>query len=302
MALAFARSADFAIDKPAGEPCPNLQQDNRCGIHHVLDVQGFRGCSVFTCFGAGQRVSAHFADRDWRVDPAARRAMVAALPIVRALHEVVRHLDEAVGFGLGGSLEMDLRRVRDEVWALAGAPAVDGDGLDANGPDRDGMESHAQGLDPDGAGRCHVGSDARAAHAIDLDGVRASANELLLSASVRQRDHLADELGARRPFRDLRGADLMGASLRGADLRCASLRGALLVGADLRRADLRGADLTGADLRDADLRGVDVRAALFLTAGQLRAARDQSGVTARPEARSRRGKGRADREGRRRAR
>ena len=33
VALTFSRSADFAIDKPAGEACPNLSADFRCGIH-----------------------------------------------------------------------------------------------------------------------------------------------------------------------------------------------------------------------------------------------------------------------------
>ena len=38
---AFAASADFAIDKPAGVPCPNLQPDSRCGIHESLRPRGF---------------------------------------------------------------------------------------------------------------------------------------------------------------------------------------------------------------------------------------------------------------------
>ena len=33
---AFSRSSDFAIDKPAGRPCPNLRSDLRCGIHEHL--------------------------------------------------------------------------------------------------------------------------------------------------------------------------------------------------------------------------------------------------------------------------
>ena len=33
VAPAFARSADFAVDKPAGTACTNLQADFRCGIH-----------------------------------------------------------------------------------------------------------------------------------------------------------------------------------------------------------------------------------------------------------------------------
>ncbi len=43
VAPAFAASADFAIDKPAGRPCPHLGDDFRCGIHEHLDQRGFHG-------------------------------------------------------------------------------------------------------------------------------------------------------------------------------------------------------------------------------------------------------------------
>lgn len=194
---------------------------------------------AYTCFGAGQRVSAQFAGVDWRTEPAAHRAMVDALPVVRALHEIVRHLAEAAGFGLGGEIDRDLRRVRDEIWAMGDVPATD-------------------------------------VVAVDVDAVRVPANALLLAASAQQRTRLSLQLSDGRPGRDLRGADLIGVRMRRVDLRCASLRGALLLGADLRGADLRGADLTGADLRGADLRGADLRHALFLTSGQLRVARGSS--------------------------
>ena len=67
VALAFTASADFAMDKEAGEPCRNLQSDFRCGIHRTLRAQGFPGCTVYDCFGAGQQVSqVTFGGRDWR--------------------------------------------------------------------------------------------------------------------------------------------------------------------------------------------------------------------------------------------
>ena len=71
VAPAFAASADFALDKPAGQPCPNLQQDLRCGIHAELRPRGFPGCTAYDCFGAGQQVSqVTFGGRDWRGAPA----------------------------------------------------------------------------------------------------------------------------------------------------------------------------------------------------------------------------------------
>ena len=52
VAPAFAASADFAIDKPAGHACPNLRNDARCGIHAGFTGRGPRrpetssGCTV----------------------------------------------------------------------------------------------------------------------------------------------------------------------------------------------------------------------------------------------------------------
>jgi len=62
---AFSASADFAIDKDAGQPCPNLRPDFRCSIHDRLRQQGLPGCAVYDCFGAGQQVAqVTFGGRD----------------------------------------------------------------------------------------------------------------------------------------------------------------------------------------------------------------------------------------------
>ena len=47
VALPFASSSDFALDKAAGEPCTHLHQDFRCAIHGQLRERGFPGCTVF---------------------------------------------------------------------------------------------------------------------------------------------------------------------------------------------------------------------------------------------------------------
>ena len=43
VAPAFTVSADFAVSKPAGRPCPHLLGDFRCGIHAGLRDRGFPG-------------------------------------------------------------------------------------------------------------------------------------------------------------------------------------------------------------------------------------------------------------------
>ena len=96
VAPAFAKSADFAIDKRAGQPCPNLKSDFGCRIHETLRPQGFPGCTSYDCFGAGQHVAqATFAGVSWRDDPDSAETMFAVFDVMRQLHELLWYLNEA---------------------------------------------------------------------------------------------------------------------------------------------------------------------------------------------------------------
>lgn len=216
VAPAFSASADFAIDKPAGRPCPNLRSDFRCGIHATLRRAGFPGCVAYDCFGAGQRVSREiFAGADWRSDTAIAGSMFASFAVVRQLHELLWYLREAIDLPAARPLRPELRTARDRTDALVGGGAG---GLGA--PD---IEDHRQEV-----------------------------NALLRRASALARASSPGPSLDRRGA-DLIGADLRAVDLRGADLRGAFLVGADLRGADLALADLTGADLRGADLAGADL-------------------------------------------------
>ncbi|MCU1515731.1 MAG: pentapeptide repeat protein, partial [Pseudarthrobacter sp.] len=95
-AFGFTRSADFAIDKPAGVPCPNLASNFSCTIHDRLRPRGFHGCTAFDCFGAGQAVSQQvFGGISWRDAPESGPAMFAAFKVMKQLHEMLWHLAEA---------------------------------------------------------------------------------------------------------------------------------------------------------------------------------------------------------------
>jgi uncharacterized protein YjbI with pentapeptide repeats len=217
VAPAFAKSADFAIDKPAGRPCPNLGGDFRCGIHQNLDKRGFHGCVVFDCFGAGQRLTQEtFGGRDWRSAPELAGPMFASLPIMRQLHELMWLLTEALQLDEAARVHPELRDALAETDRLAGGDAAELKGLD--------LEAYRGKVNP----------------------LLQRASELARAKAGPSKDHRGANLIGRR----MRGADLRGASLRGALLIGADLRGA-----DLRRADFTGADLRGADLRGADLSG-----------------------------------------------
>jgi uncharacterized protein YjbI with pentapeptide repeats len=219
VAPGFAKSADFAIDKPAGRACPNLQPDHRCAIHTELSGRGFRGCVVFDCFGAGQQLTqVTFAGRSWRDDRATATAMFDAFTVMRQLREMQWYLVEAAALAGAGPLGAPVDRMRARLAELA---AGDADAL----------------LSVDGSAlRGEVGAV--------LEQVSAVARAEVPDRAADQRG--ADLVGARLVRAALRGASLRGALLIAADLRAADLRRADLLGADVRDARLDGADLTGA--------------------------------------------------------
>ncbi|MEV0238408.1 pentapeptide repeat-containing protein [Streptomyces sp. NPDC050674] len=219
VALPFAASADFAVDKAAGTPCRNLREDHRCGIHARLRQKGFTGCTVYDCFGAGQHVSQiTFGGQDWRTGPPERaRRMFEVFPVVRQLHELLWYLSEALTLPAARPVHADLRKALDKTRELTAMTPEELAALDV------------------------------AAH-------RQEVNVLLLRTSELARAGIGGRKKDRRGA-DLMGARLKGADLRGASLRGAYLIAADLTGADLRGADLIGADLRDADLTDADLTG-----------------------------------------------
>src|SRR5215212_836758 len=130
VAPGFARSADFAIDKPAGVACPHLQQDFRCGIHARLGERGFPGCTVFDCFGAGQRITQDtFGGRAWREAPEIAAAQFAVLPVMRQLHEALWYLVEAEHLA-PAPLRAEVRLAREDTDRLAAGSTEELTGLD----------------------------------------------------------------------------------------------------------------------------------------------------------------------------
>lgn len=215
---AFARSADFALDKPAGVACPHLADapgQFGCRIHDELRPRGFPGCTAYDCFGAGQLVVQHtYGGATWRSSPGLAAQMFAVFVVVRPLHELLWLLTQAAALGAAAPVRGALDLAAAEVERLVQGPA-----------DR--------------------------LVAVDVDEVRAAVVPLLRHASELAR---APESGPDLSGTDLVGQRLGG--LRGASLRGALLLGADLRDADLHLADVTGADLRSADVRGADLRQV----------------------------------------------
>jgi Pentapeptide repeats (8 copies) len=236
VALAFAKSADFPFTKPAGVPCTNLDAQDACRVHPQLQDRGFKGCTVFDCFGAGQKVSRRTSQgRSWREDPETRMAMFSVFPVVRRLHELLWYLDEAITL-VGPS--------RDAApWLKA--------------------FEHVRQLSDRTAGELS---------GLDVDAEYDAARDLLAEASEIARAAVRQAKGRRGGRNPGPGSDLTGARLAGADFRGITIRGSIAIAADLSGALLRRCDVLGVDMRDADLSGADLGGAIYLTQMQVSSA------------------------------
>jgi len=233
-ALNIVASSDFAINKPAGSPCPNLRDNYSCHIHSQLRETGFKGCTVFDCLGAGQQVSqVTFQGQDWRQSREHADKMFRVFPIMEQLYEMIAYVAEALSYQVDHELSKQLQA---ELELLQQTTEL----------------------------------DANALLALDIVAIRVPVNALLLQTSEQVRQHRIKGKNSRQL--NQRGADWMGKNLKGKDLRGTDLRGGYLIAANLQDASLREVDFIGADLRDANLCGADLSTSMFLTQMQINAA------------------------------
>ena len=233
VALPYAKSADFAFNKDGGTPCHHLQADYRCGIHQQLRSSGLRGCTVYECFGAGQKVSRMtYNGKNWRDNPELAKEMFDVLPVMQQLHEMLYYLTEALSLEDTHPIYEQLQKAIVETEQLTN-------------------------LNTTTLLELHVPTH------------RAFVNDLLLQTSELVRAKV--KIGPQHS-KIIRGRDCIGAKLKGASLKGANLRGVLFIAADLRQADMRKTDLIGADLRDADLSGANLIGSIFLTQAQVNSA------------------------------
>lgn len=214
-ALAFSASSDFGHDKQEATPCRNLDDHYRCRIHDRLRPSGYKGCTVYDCFGAGQQISqvtfAGVYDETTK-------------PLMYALYPKMVHLQEMMWYLTDG--------IRPTTRSIHDALKVKLRELDA---------------------MTHLPPDKLAA--LDIDQLRATLLPLLAQieslvqapyAGTSTRQLPRDWIG-----KNLSGQDLSGASVRGQFLLATNLSNTRLRGVNFLGADLRDCQLSGADLTDA---------------------------------------------------
>lgn len=238
-ALNIVASSDFPINKPAGIPCVNLQNDYGCQIHSHLRNKGFKGCTVFDCLGAGQVVSqVTFKGQSWRENPKIREKMFRVFPIMEQIYEMIAYTAEALSYDIPYALSDKLSAQLKEMQSLTKL-------------------------------------DAEQLLSLDLVMYRLPLNKLLTETSKYIRESLIAKLPGTKNSKNYNHerADWIGKKLRGKDLRAINFRGAYLIAADMRNTDLRSVDFIGADLRDANLMGANLSTSMFLTQMQINSAK-----------------------------
>ncbi|MEM9632553.1 MAG: hypothetical protein AAGA50_14575 [Pseudomonadota bacterium] len=110
--FAFDKSESFAIDKAAGEVCPNLDCQMECRVFQDRESLGFRGCITYNCYGAGQRVTQEvFRGKSWRTEPSLKRRMGEALSVLRRIHEQLSLLSMASQMALDSRERVSLEKL-----------------------------------------------------------------------------------------------------------------------------------------------------------------------------------------------
>lgn len=96
IAYAAEKSPGFAASKQAGELCPKLDSSGLCTIYDRREKEGFSGCMVYDCFGAGQHVVQQlYQGRHWRDDASLLAPMLETFRTMRKAHELLYLADYA---------------------------------------------------------------------------------------------------------------------------------------------------------------------------------------------------------------
>lgn len=238
VALYFAASDGFPMDKKSGMPCKFLDEGFMCSQHSALRSKGYKGCTTYECLGAGQKVTqVIYKDKNWKNTPQMKKEMIEVFIRVKELQEMKWYLTDAVTFVAAVPIKEDLIGMIEETEVLTRLTPKEILKLD--------IEKHR-------------------------DKVNRLLKELCYLVELSVASFKEAKSRDRKKF--VPGHFFMGKNLSTTNLIGADLAGAILIGANLKNVDLTGANLIGADLRDANLSGSNLSSCLFLTQAQINTA------------------------------
>lgn len=237
VALYFSKFDGFPTDKTAGVPCPNLNGNFQCRIHRELPHRGMKGCLAYDCGGSGQLVTALYQGKTWSSHPHLAREMFEVFISVHQLWQASWYLTET----------LTLLPARP-LWAQA-------------------CEYQRQ-LD--------TVMQSRPAEILQFEPDELMKNVVLLlkQVGVLVSRQTTPAMQTQKKAKNIsRKKEFMGYHFKQSDLSGHDFSSSLLIAANLESCCLSGCNFLGADLRDAALSGADLSESIYLTQGQLNAAR-----------------------------
>lgn len=215
VALYFSKLDGFPIDKAAGIPCRNLDEDFRCAIHKELSSRHMKGCLAYDCCGAGQLVTSLYEGENWRANPHTAQEAFEVFIKTFYLQQMLWYLSEIKTLqparALWGEAEIYIRELH---LILRSSP--------------------------------HNILD------FDLEGFRKKVNPVLTNTWARVKRQVGNSKKITKK-KDFMGFDFKGAKQSGYDFSSALLIAADFEGCDLTGCNLLGADMRDTNIKNADL-------------------------------------------------
>jgi uncharacterized protein YjbI with pentapeptide repeats len=209
VALCFSKIDGFPSNKAAGVPCNHLMSDYKCNIYAKLSSMEMKGCTIYDCLGAGQKVSKKiFLDTDWRKNPEIAKDIFQVFLIISQLHQIQWYLLQ----GISISKDKKLITLIDELI-------------------KENEETTSMPISE--------------ILKYDLDKYRGRANEAIIKSMHHEVELSAkDFIGKNFKKMNLDGKDFSLALLIGANFEGCSLKGTSFLGADMRDALIMNTDFS----------------------------------------------------------
>ena len=212
VALYCSKIDGFPENKSADTPCKHLESNFKCNIHTQLLKKNMKGCLIYECFGAGQKVTQLYKSvGNWSSNPGQRKEIYQIFLIMTKLYQMRWYLIQA--FDLNVSLE-----INDKITAL--------------------IQENEQlaGLHPNKL------------LSYNLDKYREKTNHILKiiidQISAPQTEKSKNYLGMNFRGKNLNGKDFSMSLLIATNLEHCSLKKAIFLGANMRDANVKNTDLS----------------------------------------------------------
>jgi len=215
VALYCMKTDGFPENKEAGVPCKHLMRNFHCDMYSDLADKNMKGCLVYDCFGAGQKVTQScYPDEDWQKNSEKTNEIFQVFLIVFQLHQMAWYLLEALTLAADEHLESDIDTLITQNKQMTA---------------------------------CTPAEILR----IDIEEYRTRVNQVLKKVSSRIAAIPSDKTNGKdyfgKNFRqaNLNGRDFSMALMIAANLEGCSLQGTNFLGADIRDANIENTDLSG---------------------------------------------------------